>query len=41
MMSWFYIVNIIGTDVFAMQGAKASAVMVFTMLKGINLVPTH
>ena len=35
----FYIVNIIGADVLATQGAWASATMIFTMLNRINSVP--
>ena len=34
-----YIVNIMGGDVLATQGAKASATMIFTMLNRIDLVP--
>ena len=36
----FYVVNIMGDDVLAMQGARASATMIFIMLNQINLVPT-
>ena len=35
----FYIVNIMGADVLAIQGARASATMLFTMLDQINSVP--
>ena len=35
----FYIVNIMAADDLAMQGAKASATVIFTMLNWINLVP--
>ena len=32
-------VNIMGTNVLATQGARASATMIFTMLNRINSVP--
>ena len=35
----FYIVNIMGVDNLATQGARASVTMIFTMLNGINRVP--
>ena len=35
----FCIVNIMGADVLATQGARASASMIFTMLDRINSVP--
>ena len=31
--------NIMGADVLVMQGARASATIIFTMLSRINLVP--
>ena len=34
----FYIVNIMGADVLATQGARASATMILAMLNQINLV---
>ena len=34
-----YMVNIMGADVLATQGARASATMIFTMLNRINSVP--
>ena len=37
----FYIVNIMGADVLATQGARASATMILTMLNQINLVPAR
>ena len=37
----FYIVNIIGVDVQATQGAMASATMKFTLLNQINSVPAR
>ena len=37
----FYIVNIMGADVLATQGARAPAPMILTMLNQINSVPTH
>ena len=37
----FYIVNIMGADVLATQGARASATMIFTVLNRINWVPAH
>ena len=37
----FYIVNIMGTDVLAIQGARASATMILTMLNRNNLVPAR
>ena len=37
----FYIVNIMGADVLATQGARASATMIFTVLNSINLVPAR
>ena len=37
----FGIVNIIGADVLATQGANASANVIFTMLDQINLVPAR
>ena len=36
-----YIVNIMGADGLAMQGARASATMLLTMLNQINLGPAH
>ena len=36
-----YIINIMAADVIAMQGARASATMIFTMLNRINLVPVR
>ena len=35
----FYIVSITGADVLAPQGARASATVIFTMLKRMNSVP--
>ena len=35
----FYIVNIMGADVLATQGARALAAMIFTMFNRINSVP--
>ena len=40
-LNLFYIINIMGADVLATQGARASATMIFTMLNQINSVPTH
>ena len=37
----FYRVNIMGVDVQEIQGARASAAMIFTMLNPINSVPAH
>ena len=37
----FYIVNIMGADVLATQGARASATMKLTVLTWKNLVPTR
>ena len=37
----FYIINIMGADVLATQGARASATMIFPMLNWINSVPTR
>ena len=34
-------VNIMGADVLATQGARASATMIFTLLNQINLVPAR
>ena len=34
-------VNIMGADVLATQGAMASATMILTMLNQINSVPAH
>ena len=34
-------VSIMVADVLAMQGARASATMIFTMLNQINLVPAR
>ena len=38
---FFYIVNIIGADVLATQGARASAAVIFTMLNQINSNPAR
>ena len=35
----FYIFNIMGADVLATQGVRASATMIFTMLNQIDSVP--
>ena len=40
-LNLLYIVNIMGADVLATQGAKASATMIFTMLNQINSVPAR
>ena len=37
----FYIVNIMGVDVLATQGARASATTIFTMLNWINSAPAR
>ena len=37
----FHMVNIMGADVLATQGARASATMIFTKFNRINLVPAH
>ena len=37
----FYIVNIMGADVLATQGARASATMVLTVFNQINSVPAR
>ena len=37
----FYIVNIMGADVLATQGARASATMILTLLNQVNSVPGH
>ena len=37
----FYMINVMGADVLASQGARASATMIYTMLNQINLVPAH
>ena len=37
----FYIVKIMAVDDLAMQGARASATIILTMLNQINLVPTR
>ena len=37
----YYIVNIMYADILVMQGARASAVMMFIMSNQINLVPAH
>ena len=37
----FYIVNIMGADVLATQGAQASATVIFTMLERINAGPAR
>ena len=36
-----YIFSIMGVDVLATQGARASATMILTMLNWINSVPVH
>ena len=36
-----YTVNIMGADVLATQGARATATMIFIMLNRINSVPAH
>ena len=38
-MNLFYIVNIMGADVLATQGARVSAAMIFTKFNRINSVP--
>ena len=35
----FYIVNIMGADVLALQGVRASLTMILTMLNRINSIP--
>ena len=37
----FYIVNIMGADVLATQGARASAAMIFTKMNRIHSVPAR
>ena len=37
----FYIVNIMGVDVLATQGARASATMILAVLNRINSVPAR
>ena len=37
-LNLFYIVNIMGADVLTMQGARASATMIFTMLNRVDSV---
>ena len=37
----FYMVNIMGADVLATQGARAAATMILTILIRINSVPAH
>ena len=37
----FYIVNIMGADVLATQGARALATMILSMLNQNNSVPAH
>ena len=39
--STFYIANIMGADVLATQGARASATMIFTVLHWIISVPAR
>ena len=36
-----YIINIMGADVLATQGARASATIIFTMYNWVNLVPAR
>ena len=36
-----YIVNIMGADVLATQGARSSSTMIFTMLNQIKSAPAH
>ena len=40
-LNLFYIVNIMGADVLATQGARASATMLFAMWNWDNSVPTR
>ena len=40
-LAYSTIVNIMGVDVLATQGARASAAMIFTMLNRINSVPAR
>ena len=37
----FYIVNIMGADVLATQGGRASGTMILTTLNSINSVPAR
>ena len=37
----FYIVNNMGADILATQGARAATIIAFTMLNCINSVPAH
>ena len=37
----FYIVNVMGADVLATQGTRASATMIVIMLNRINSVPAR
>ena len=40
-LAYSTIVNIMGVDVLATQGARASAAMIFTMFNRINSVPAR